>query len=396
MRYREYSRQFWLMCSSSFLFFISFTMIIPELPAWLSSLGGADYKGWIIALFTISAALARPFSGKLTDTIGRMPVIIIGTLVCVLCGWVYAWIGSVVGFLLLRFCHGFSAGFQPTGTAAFMADVAPVGKRGAAIGFFALVNSIGMSLGPAVGGWIGSVYSTKYVFYTSSIGSMLALLLLIGIKETIKEKQPFSWSLLRLKKNELIETTVWLPALIMFLFIFTHGVILTITPDFCEALGIKNKGLFYTYYTGSSVIVRFLGGNLSDKYGREIVVLISLLATAPALVYIGYATTGTELLIGSALIGLGAGLCGPTIFAWTADKSGEHNRGKAVATVYIALEAGIGMGAYLSGAIYDNQLSRISYPYWLSAGLSSVAALYLIVLMLKNDVFSSLLSKYAK
>ncbi len=50
-------------------------MLIPELPSYLSNLGGSEYKGLIIALFTLTAGLSRPFSGKLTDTIGRKPVL---------------------------------------------------------------------------------------------------------------------------------------------------------------------------------------------------------------------------------------------------------------------------------------------------------------------------------
>jgi MFS family permease len=47
-------------------------MMIPELSGYLSGLGGADYKGLIIALFTLTAMISRPYSGKLSDTIGRI------------------------------------------------------------------------------------------------------------------------------------------------------------------------------------------------------------------------------------------------------------------------------------------------------------------------------------
>ena len=56
-----YTFQFFLLCLSSFLFFSSFNMIISELPAYLDSLGGGEYKGLIIALFTLAAGLSRPF-----------------------------------------------------------------------------------------------------------------------------------------------------------------------------------------------------------------------------------------------------------------------------------------------------------------------------------------------
>ena len=127
---RLYTFQFWLLCASHALFGASFTMIIPELPAYLAELGGAEYKGLIIFLFTLTAGISRPFSGKLSDTIGRMPVMIIGTLVCVVCSAIYPLLPTVAGFLILRFLHGFSTGFKPTASAAYLADIVPVDRRG--------------------------------------------------------------------------------------------------------------------------------------------------------------------------------------------------------------------------------------------------------------------------
>jgi MFS family permease len=57
-------------------------MLIPELPEYLSKMGGGEFKGLIISLFTLTAGLSRPFSGKLTDKVGRVPVMAFGSLVC--------------------------------------------------------------------------------------------------------------------------------------------------------------------------------------------------------------------------------------------------------------------------------------------------------------------------
>ena len=108
-------------------------MIIPELPAFLENLGGGQYKGLIISLFTLTAGLSRPISGKLTDRIGRIPVMIFGAFVCCIISLLYPFVLTVVGFLFLRFIHGLSTGFKPTGTAAFVADVVPADRRGEAI-----------------------------------------------------------------------------------------------------------------------------------------------------------------------------------------------------------------------------------------------------------------------
>src|ERR1044071_970735 len=93
------SRQFWLICLSSLLFFASFNMIVPELSGYLTSLGGAEYKGFIISLFTVTAMLSRPFSGKLADRLGRKPVIMFGSMVCLICSLFYPILTTVSGFL---------------------------------------------------------------------------------------------------------------------------------------------------------------------------------------------------------------------------------------------------------------------------------------------------------
>ena len=164
---RLYTSQFLLLCLSHVLFAGSFNMIIPELPAYLTSLGGGDYKGLIIALFTLTAGLSRPFSGKLTDTVGRVPVMIFGTLVCVCCSLLYPLLTSVAGFLLLRLFHGFSTGFKPTASSAYVADIAPVYRRGEAMGILGVSMNMGASIFPPVGSWLAGAFSLNAMFFAS-------------------------------------------------------------------------------------------------------------------------------------------------------------------------------------------------------------------------------------
>jgi MFS family permease len=78
----------------------------------------------------------------------------IGSLVCVICSLLYPMLTTVAGFLLLRLFHGFSTGFKPTATAAYIADVIPVSRWGEAMGIHGLCFSTGLAIGPAIGGMI--------------------------------------------------------------------------------------------------------------------------------------------------------------------------------------------------------------------------------------------------
>ncbi|QDA59376.1 MFS transporter [Hymenobacter jejuensis] len=375
-----YTAGFWLMCLSSFLFFASFNMLLPELPDFLTQLGGAEYKGFIIALFTLTAGFSRPFSGKLADTVGRIPVMVFGSLVCFLCGFFYPWVTTVAGFLLLRLLHGFSTGFKPTGTAAFVADIIPLERRGEAMGLLGVAGSLGMAAGPAVGSLITDHFSLNTMFYCSSGAALLSLAVQGTMTETLPlpQRERFSWRLLRLQWNEILEPQVLAPSLVTLLCMFSYGSILTVVPDHSELLRLGNKGLFFSFFTIASLVVRLVAGRASDRYGRVPVLRVSTAILVVALVTLALAQSGVVFLVAAVLFGLGSGLNSPTLYAWTIDLSEETRRGRAVATMYIALEAGIGIGALAAGWLYGNVPAHLSYVYGLSAAFALMALLYLL------------------
>ncbi|RZK93260.1 MAG: MFS transporter [Pedobacter sp.] len=372
-----YNLQFGLVCLSSFLFSASFNMLIPELPAYLTSLGGAEYKGLIIALFTLTAGISRPFSGKLTDTIGRVPVMAVGSLVCFVCGFLYPVLTSIAGFLLLRLVHGFSTGFKPTATSAYVADLVPSDRWGEAMGVHGVCFSTGLAIGPAIGSAITDHFSIDILFYCSSLFALLSIVILANMKETLPNKQRFKAKLLKIKKEDIIEWQVIPAAVITLLSYISYGVILTVISDWSAHLGTSNKGLFFMVFTLSSLLIRFVAGKVSDKYGRTLILRISLAILMVSLLGIGFAKSSLVLMISSAIYGVATGMLSPTVTAWTIDLSKPGHRGKAVATMYIFLEVGIGAGALLAGEMFVEDTSVIPSIFYACTGITFLALLYL-------------------
>lgn len=354
-------------------------MIIPELPAYLAAMGGEKYMGWIIALFTLTAGLSRPFSGKLTDTVGRVPAMVIGSSVCFLAGLLYPWTSTVTAFLLLRVFHGFSTGFKPTGTSAFVADLSPSGKRGEALGVQGFFASIGMASGPVLGSYLAARFSVNAMFYISSLFALLSVCVISGMKETLKERVKLDLTVFRLKKSDFVEPSVLPAAIVIFLNVFAFGVILTIIPDFSNSLGIANKGIFFAIFTLTSLLVRILGGRASDRIGRIPVLMISALLISVALVLLGVSDDRTVFFTAAAVYGLGLGINTPTAFAWTIDLVKEKIRGRGLATSYIAMEAGIGLGALFSGYMYGGDPSRFLTVFLLSAVIPFISLIFLLI-----------------
>lgn len=372
-----YTVQFWLLCTSNLLFSASFNMMIPELPAYLTSLGGADYKGYIIGLFTLMAGLSRPFSGKLTDTVGRVPVMVFGSLVCVVCSLLYPLVSSVAAFLLLRFFHGFSTGFKPTGTSAYVADIVPFNRRAEAMGMVGLFSTVGLSLGPSIGGSIANAWGIMTMFRISAVFALLSVVILIGMKETLHNRQRFSPRLLKISKTEILEPLVIAPMVITFLTYFSYGALLTIIPDFSAYLGLANKGLFFTFFTASSIGIRLLTSKMSDRYGRVPMLKVASALMAVSMLMIGLATSPTLLLAGALVYGMSLGINSPAVTAWTIDLGLPEHRGRALGSMYIALEAGIGLGAFFSAEWYGNNPEHIGRVFYIMASITLLATVYL-------------------
>lgn len=381
---RLYTPQFLLLCLSHVLFAGSFNMIIPELPAYLTSLGGGDYKGLIIALFTLTAGLSRPFSGKLTDTVGRAPVMIFGALVCVCCSLLYPLLTSVAGFLLLRLFHGFSTGFKPTASSAYVADIAPVYRRGEAMGILGVSMNMGASIFPPVGSWLAGAFSLNVMFFASSGLALLSIVILLGLKETLESRQKFGIHALKVSRNAIIEPMALAPAVVIALSYVSFGALLTIVPDQSAHLGMANKGLFFTSFTALSVLSRLVAGRVSDRFGRVPVLKVALLLSAVSLALMGQANTPAMLLATAGFLGFSTGIVGPAAFAWVIDRSPDEHRGRAMATAYIALEIGIGFGALASAWAYDNDAANFPFAFYLMGLLSLVALVYVQLARLKG------------
>jgi len=218
------------MCWALLAFMISFNLFIPELNDFITNLGGEDLKGWNILLFSVTAGLTRPFSGKLSDTIGRKKVMIIGAIIGVCVTVIYPLSGTVLTLLSLRLTHGFSAGFLPTGATALITDIIPEEGRGVAMGIWGTFISVGFGVGQFFTFYIVESIGTLGLYLLAAFFCLLTGLIVIQLKETLPNPQRFKWSLLRVKWTDVFEPTVRPAAFVMFCSAVSTGVVFVTTP----------------------------------------------------------------------------------------------------------------------------------------------------------------------
>ncbi len=83
------------------------------------------------------------------------------------------------------------------------------------------------------------------------------------MKETLKVKQKFTLSILKISRKDIIAVEVLPAAIVTLLSYVAYGAILTVIPDWSGHLGIMNKGLFFMVFTIASLLIRFGAGRVS-------------------------------------------------------------------------------------------------------------------------------------
>ena len=363
---------------------ISFNLIMPELNGILSELGGEKWKGLIITVFTISAAVSRPFSGKLSDYIGRKKVMIFGLTLCILVNLAYPFTHSVILFLLVRFIHGFTVGFTPTGATAMITDLLPINKRGVGMGIWGTFISMGIGVGQVLGTPIAAKLGVDSLFYISLGLNLISIFLLQFALETLSSAKSMDVKYLKIRKNDVFEPSVLPSAFVMFLNSSCSGCVFVLTPDISTYLGIENKGWFFFFYVVVTILVRLFTGRLSDKIGRvkSLVIGVSLLFLS--MILLVNATTIFTYTIASIVFGLATGINSPALFAWTADLSHPERKGVGAGTMFIALELGIMFGSICTLFTYNNTYVSASYSFVIGILTSFVALIFLIYNVTKS------------
>jgi MFS family permease len=367
-----------------FFFMTGFNLIMPELNNFITNLGGENHKGLIILLFSISAGISRPFSGKIADIVGRKWVMYAGIVCSFIICLSYSFVDSILFFLILRFLHGFSAGFAPTGATALLTDVIPDQARGTAMGIWGTFISLGIGVGQSLGSWIYQAFGFDTLFMSAAFITCISFIMVTIAKESLQVQEKISIQHLKITWKDVFEPNVLPAAFVMFLTAICSGVIFVVTPDISGMLHIENKGFFFGFYVISTIIIRLLTSSVSDRIGRPQTLIIGVSILIASMVLIALVDNQISYIIAAIVFGFATGISSPTLFAWTADLSHRDRRGVGAGTMFLALEFGIIAGSLITLLVYDNSPAGVYRAFIIGACSALLALFFLIYITIKQ------------
>lgn len=174
-----------VMSLSIFLVFLDNTVVNTALPSMAIDLSASTSTlQWVVDAYTLVLAALLLLGGSLGDRLGRRRWMSIGLILFGAGAVGGALAGSAGPLIAARALQGLGAALVMPATLSIITDVFPRRERARAIGIWTAVGSLGIGVGPAIGGWLVDASGWSAVFWLHVPVVVLALIGMTGVPES--------------------------------------------------------------------------------------------------------------------------------------------------------------------------------------------------------------------
>jgi len=372
-----------------FLDLIGFGMAFPDIQLRAQAMGASGLViGLLLASLFAVQFVVSPKWGALSDRVGRKPIVVACTVLSALSMLVYATTDSLWGILASRILGGFAAA-NVVVAQAYLADHSDEGDRAAVMGRIGAAISIGLIVGPFVGGQLVEAGGSHLMGLTAAAASGFgALALLFGMKHEppTESREPGKAPIidLRLLKDLPDLRPMFVLAAVAWFALAclegTFGRLLAARYHF----PLTELGMHFTKAQGASGAVFAMESLISFAIQGLLFAWIAKRIADRSLLRIGYVLQGVGLLLTpfapalgllfafSAIYSAGGALSGPTINTICSNLTPEKRQGELFGLLQAARSIGFLVGPMLGGVLFDWHPAA---PYVLAGGVATFAAL---------------------
>lgn len=376
------SRSFVLICTVGIFSFISYNMVrMPALSLFAESLGASPERiGLIVSVSTLTGVLLKLPSGALSDIYGRRLLLKIGVVAFGLPPFLYPFITDLDALTALRFLHGLATAIFAPSALATVAELYRE-RRGAALGTYTACTQSGSLLGPFLGGYLIHAAGFSTAFITSGIFGCIGMLLFYSLHLDVavphRKEQGMAVVLSEMwkgfaavsKNRKVLITSVTDAAKMI-----ANGALMAFLPLYGVSAGLNpgEVGLLFTVQAGTSFFSKPIMGRVSDRVGRQPLIILGLCICAGTFVCIPFVSLFPILLLLSAGFGFGEAVVSSSSSALVADSSEFKRLGAGMGMQGTIMDIGHASGPLLAGLLIAN----LSYPmaFAIIAGIQLVAA----------------------
>ena len=391
MQERLWNRNYCRVMGANFALFFAFYLLTPLLPLYLVERFDAtkDVVGLVLSGYTLTALLARPFSGYLVDSFPRKRVLMVCFFLFFIFFGGYLGASSLLLFTIVRTLHGAPFGALTVANSTVAIDVLPSSRRNEGIGYYGLSNNLAMATAPMAAIYLYRLTGDfQLLFWLALLIAGLGMIVDSQVKIQTKplanpqqpaanSQQPIRRGLIRLDRFFLVRG--WLLAVNMVFFGFCFGVVSNYLAIYSkEVMGITGGTGTWFLLLSLGLVASRLQGARALREGKlllnatEGVIISSVAYTLFVLFPNEFGYYGSALLLG-----LGNGHLWPAFQNMIISMAHHNERGTANSTLLISWDVGIGLGVLCGGVV--SELAGYTPAFWVVAISQLVgAALFLL------------------
>ncbi|WP_447603417.1 MFS transporter [Nitrospira sp. Nam80] len=376
------SRSFLLLCTIGVFCFISYNMVrMPVLALFAESLGASPERiGLIVSVSTLTGVLLKLPSGALSDIYGRRLLLNVGVIAFGLPPFVYPFVSDLNVLTGLRFVHGLATAIFAPSALATVAELYKE-RRGAALGTYTACTQSGALLGPFIGGWLVYASGFSSAFVTAGLFGCLGIILFFSLRlkpppPDVKEKSLAAvladmWKgFAAVARNRKVLITSSTDAAKM----IANGALMAFLPLYGVSVGLNpgEVGLLFSIQAITSFLSKPVMGRVSDRVGRQPLILLGLIVCAGTFVLIAQVASFPLLLLLASGFGFGEAVVSSSSSALVADSSEFKRLGAGMGMQGTIMDIGHASGPLLAGVL----IAHFSYQaaFGIIAGIQVVAA----------------------
>lgn len=370
---------------------MGFGILIPILPTFASkNLDVSDFGiGVLIAIYSLLQFIFNPILGKLSDKIGRRPVIMASLLFTAVSYIVFSFSTSFWMLFLSRLIAGI--GGSNIGVAqAYIADVTDKSERSKGMGMIGAAFGLGFVFGPFIGGLLSS-YSYMIAGFGASAFSFSALLFaLFMLPESLihKSKEKFKIQLFDISSAKKIIARPQLGLLIgmFFIIVFSmaniYGTFALLGYKVYHFSDQQNGYMFGIIGVVSALMQGGLIRFLSKKFEEKSLVIFGTIFMIIGLGLLPYGKNFTGLALVAIVLALGIGLLQPVILSMISKSSSDSEQG-----TILGLNSSFSSFARVLGPLWGGfAFEFIGYQFpFLTGAFFSFITLFIVIKYIKKE-----------
>lgn len=366
-----------------FVAMTGFGIFIPVFP-FLGLVLDASATEITIAMgaYSLGQLLAAPAWGRLSDRIGRKPVLVLGLFGAMASYFAIAFADSIWQMGVARLFGGLMAGNIGAAFAA-AADLADERTRARNMGFLAAAFGFGFIVGPALGAFtVGADPDwgdyQRVCLYAAGFAAMAAFTAWFLFTET--RAAPARTAAAAVGEARGLALLRGRPvlarlALVMFLVIMAQALmesVISLWADETLGWGVREVGFAFAAVGLISVGLQGGGaGPLARRFGEGPVLMVGLGCFVAGFILLSFAATGPATVLALLILAAGAGFATPALQSLIAAQAGPDERGAVMGLGQSASALGRVMGPIAAGPLYDGL--GPTAPFLLGAGLLAAA-----------------------